>query len=207
MARYIIRCRCTHFGCGHIYKWTVDAENREAVDKLPNKPCPKCAPKKAKKTKRKPKVERRDAYEVASSPIAHDGIDGVIEAQRAPGINGANVTVRAIDETANIVMSDYGLSDLKTNTRAGDTMAPDLTPRQRQMNANFWGGKRGQKPMMDQAAGKQMVQQAMAGQFLAGNAGTPTDAVSGNEVLKDLHSRRVRAPTHTMATFDPRKEK
>jgi hypothetical protein len=46
----------------------------------------------------------------------------------APGVIGANPAVQAIDKTAEIVMRDHGLTDLRDNVREGEIMAPKLRP-------------------------------------------------------------------------------
>jgi hypothetical protein len=50
----------------------------------------------------------------------------IIAEQRAPAHIGANVGVKAVDETARIVMEDHKMTDLKDNIRAGEAMAPKL---------------------------------------------------------------------------------
>src|SRR5579863_2292425 len=50
----------------------------------------------------------------------------------APAIGGSIMT-RAIDKTAQIVMEDHKLSDLRDNVREGDIMAPKLPAAQQQM--------------------------------------------------------------------------
>jgi hypothetical protein len=122
----VLRCRA----CQHKYKRIVTAENEEAVAAIPDPPCPKCA----KKTR------RTDVMETASAPLPFDGID--LTRQRAPGIVGANTMVKAVDKTAEIVMADHHLSDLKTNVRQGDTVAPPLPPHQQKMADNFFNSSK-----------------------------------------------------------------
>ena len=49
---------------------------------------------------------------------------------------------KAVDTTANIVMEDYKLTDLKDNVRAGETMAPKLAPVLQEKADNMFGGAR-----------------------------------------------------------------
>jgi hypothetical protein len=173
MTRYKITCRCLE--CGHKYSRILETMGR-AIEDVPDPPCPKC------KTKRKRK---------------HGGLKKIIAEQSAPSITGGNVKVAAIDETARIVMEDYGLSDLKTNTREGDSQVPNLTPRQQKMSANFWGGKRSRRPLSD---GKAMVNAAMQGAYLPGRGAlAKPGSVSGNEVLQSLHSARTKPKTTIIA--------
>jgi hypothetical protein len=63
--------------------------------------------------------------------------------ERAPGHVGANNQVKAIDATADIVMRDYGLTDLKSSIREGESMAPKLPPHQQsRADAMFAGPQR-----------------------------------------------------------------
>ena len=64
----------------------------------------------------------------------------MLEEQRPPGHIGHNVTNRAIDATAEIVMSDHKLTDLKDNLRMGDTLAPQLPPQMQKAADGFFGG-------------------------------------------------------------------
>jgi hypothetical protein len=72
------------------------------------------------------------------------GID--FSMQKAPGIVGMSTQTKAIDETAKIVMEDYGMTDLRSDVRAGDpdrpgsgeTMAPKLPPAQQAAADNFF---------------------------------------------------------------------
>lgn len=52
---------------------------------------------------------------------------------------------KAVDMTADIVMQDYKLGDIKDNVRVGETMAPKLEPRLQASADNMFGGakKRG----------------------------------------------------------------
>ena len=173
MTRFRLTLRCN--ACGHKYKRTIECAGD--VADVPDPPCPRCA-----KPRRKPR---------------HKGLKGIIESQSAPAVTGGNIRNKAIDETANIVMDMYGMSDLKTNTREGDTMAPSLTPRQKMMSEHFWGGKRGRRNLVDM---KPTVQAAMQGAFLPGRGARAGDgAISGNEVLTSLHSNRVRPKVNIIA--------
>lgn len=60
--------------------------------------------------------------------------------QRPPGHIGENVQVKAIDATADIVMTDYKMTNLQDNIRHGDAVAPKLPFPQQQKADNFFGG-------------------------------------------------------------------
>ena len=181
--RRVVKCRCLR--CGHVYTKKMP-KTWKLTD--PDPPCPKKACKAA--------IAAEEAIKRA------ENVESMIETGRTPGHIGNNDRVKAVDETAKIVMEDYQMSDLKDNIRAGDTMIPGLTPRQREMSKNFWGGMkqsdRKRNPTYQlgvQAKNKQMIDSAMSGQYLPNVAGSvPRDSVTGDTVLTDLHRRRYRPP-------------
>jgi len=102
--RYKIKARCER--CGKVFSW---------IDTTPggkNRPCPNpiC-------------IEARIAEEVAAATAK---MAKMLEEQRAPAVIGQSNVVKAVDATAEIVMRDHGLTDLKDNIRQGDIMAPSL---------------------------------------------------------------------------------
>lgn len=100
MTRFQVRIRCNV--CQHKYRRTLEADNPEALDDIADPPCPNCAA-----------VERRIGMDVGGG--------------KAPVVGGS-MTVKAVDETARIVMEDHGMSDLRSDVREGETMAPKLPP-------------------------------------------------------------------------------
>lgn len=178
--RYRVRCRCLR--CGHIYSRII----KKITD--PDPPCPK-------------KVCRQ-AIAAEQALRESDNVQAMIETGETPGHIGANVKVKAIDETAKIVMEDYNMTDLKDNMRAGDSMAPQLTPRQRAMSENFWGGKRlsdrKRSPTYQMGVQEQqrsLVDNAMAGKFLPNVAGSvPRDSQTGDNLLRKIHGERYKPP-------------
>lgn len=129
MSKFQLVLRCK--SCKYKYKRVLELLDDERIEDMPNPPCPKCAKK---------KIERADAYETATPAIAHAGIEEVLEQQAAPGIVGGRI-VKAIDQTAKIVMEDYHLSNLKDNIREGDVMAPRLPYPQQKAADEFFGPK------------------------------------------------------------------
>lgn len=149
----VLKCK----PCQHRYKRVVVIDDDESIDDIPNPPCPKCA-KKAKRT---------DAAQQATPPIPHDGMNGIIEQQRAPGIGGATI-VKHIDQAAKIVMEDHHLSDLKDNVREGDTMAPSLPPAQQKLADNFFGPRPNQtNNKRQQAQMQRLMRRAVGGAYRA----------------------------------------
>lgn len=72
--------------------------------------------------------------------------------QRAPATIGASLQVKAIDETAKIVMQDYGMTDLRSDVRPSETAAPRLPPHLQVKADNFFGGGRKRHPELPDKA-------------------------------------------------------
>ena len=117
--RYRITCKCLR--CGKSYSYVA------ARLSDPDRPCPK---KKCKTAAHEEEIER-----------AARNLAAMLTQQKAPGHVGANVTVKAVDQTAEIVMKDYGFTDLKDNIREGESVAPKLPPEQQKQADGYFGGK------------------------------------------------------------------
>ena len=141
--RYRITCRCDR--CGKEYKWVAKAITAK------DRPCPRKACKEAAIQER---IER-EAARMAK----------IIEEQRAPGHIGDNNQVRAIDKTAEIVMADHGMTDLKDNIRPGEAMAPKLPPAMQAASDNFFNAN----PLKDRGMGSKQAElikrRALAGAY------------------------------------------
>ena len=180
--RYRVKCRCLR--CGHVYSRIY-----KAVPKV-DPPCPKKACKQAL------------AAEQAAKEVAH--VEAMIETGETPGHIGENVRVKAIDETAKIVMEDLKMTDLRDDMRPGESMAPRLTPRQQKMSENFWGGQRmadrKRNPTYQlgvQTRQKGIIDNAMAGKYIPNvAAGQPSDAQTGDNVLRAIHGARYKPPVN-----------
>lgn len=151
MSKYQLVLRCKNWRCQHKYKRTVEAADDEAVKLVPNPPCPKCSKK----------PERRDAEMQATPPLPHDGVD--FENRKAPGLIGNNVTVKAIDMTAEIVMRDHNLTNLRDDVRQGETMAPRLAPAMQQAADNMFKPGAGSANPRKQAMMKKLAARALQG--------------------------------------------
>lgn len=118
--RYRVKCQCDR--CGHVY--------HSAWAKAPPKRDPPCPRKKC--------IEAA-AREVSEAEVVR--LQQMLLEQRGPPTVGANKVVRAVDATAEMVMEDYGLTNLKDNIREGESMAPPLPqPQQARADAYFGGG-------------------------------------------------------------------
>ena len=73
---------------------------------------------------------------------------------------GSHTKNKCVDKTAEIVMTDYGMTNLKDNVRVGENMAPKLTPRLQTAADNMFGGKSRRDLKLDTA---KLARQAMSG--------------------------------------------
>ncbi len=127
MKKYKIIYKCN--SCKHQF-------NRISAS-IPKKdpPCPKCKSKK--------KIKENGIITSDSHPnhfTENGNIDAMIASGKAPGVGGSNIG-KAVDLTADIVMKDYGLTDLKDKMKPGETMAPKLAPTQQAMAETMFGKK------------------------------------------------------------------
>lgn len=164
--RHCFKFRCRD--CGH--KWT-----RYIVTETPwdiHAPgCPKC--KKARKQR--------------------DGLDEIIASGRGPAIGGASIQNRAIDATAEMVMQDYGLTDLKSpgELRRGESQAPRLPPAMQTAADNMFSPKKALSAVgMDRVA-PLVARAALAGSYSAKVTGSPDPitAVQAGQRQADLMAR------------------
>lgn len=111
--------------CGHIWKRTFKAMPKN------DPPCPDkaCGVK----------------QQLAETQRQLQNMQRMLLEQRPPGHIGENVQVKAIDATADIVMTDYNMTNLQDNIRHGDAVAPKLPFPQQQKADNFFGGGDGVK--------------------------------------------------------------
>ena len=107
--------------CGRVWKRTFKAMPANDPP-CPNKACEALA-------------------QLAALKLETENLRRMLVEQRAPGHIGDNPRVQAVDRTAEIVMKDYGMTDLKDNIREGDNMAPKLPPVMQRQADNLFGGK------------------------------------------------------------------
>lgn len=88
-----------------------------------------------------PKQECKDAIEEERIEKAVANRMAILESRQMPGIIGDKPIVKIIDETADIVMHNHGLTDLKDNVREGETMVPPLAPKLQKQVDGFFSGK------------------------------------------------------------------
>lgn len=160
MTKFQLTLRC--ISCGTRYKRTVSAADERAVELMPDPPCPVCH-----------KKQKRKKFDFQG---------------KAPAVGGS-LSVRAVDQTAKIVMEDHGMSDLRTDVREGETMAPKLPPRQQAMADAMFSRSRGGR--------------ARGGLFDLSPAAVRQAAVSGRFNTPDTvnpiavqHAAKKSAPVH-----------
>lgn len=117
--RYKIHYACAR--CGH--EWSRTTTKLDSRD-------PPCPVKRCRDEALEEEIERRA-----------ENLAMMLAERRGPAQVGNNATVRAIDTTADIVMTDQKLTNLQDNIREGDHMAPKLPPpMQRMADGMFTGG-------------------------------------------------------------------
>jgi hypothetical protein len=127
----------------------------------------------------------------AMLPIGMD-----LSLNKAPASIGGNIHVKAIDETAKIVMEDHGMTDLRSDVRESETMAPKLPPILQAQADNFFGGPKGRRsiPGINPA---NHVRAALTGGL--------RDPLSTKRSIVDVHARQYRPPVHTVASDSERR--
>jgi hypothetical protein len=89
----------------------------------------------------------------------------MLDEQRPPGHIGENIQVKAIDATAEIVMHDHGMTDLKDNIREGETMAPPLPDGKQKLADNFFSGNALERAGIGSRQAQMLGRRAIAGAF------------------------------------------
>lgn len=154
--KYRVRYRCLR--CAHEYTRIV--KNLVGRDS----PCPRKACKDAVIEE---EVQRRA-----------ENLAAVLTARSFPGITGDNPMIKTVDKTAEMVMQDYGLTDLKDNIREGESMAPKLPPAQQAAADNFFSPKAAVPSRRGRQA-ELLGRRALAGVF-RGAAVSPGEIFRGN---------------------------
>jgi hypothetical protein len=111
---------------------------------------------------------------------------------RAPAVVGMSTSVKAIDQTAEIVMQDHGMTDLKSNVREGETSAPPLAPQLQKMADGFFGGGRRKNPMIPNAA--MLGRRALAGSYSPGVQHSPDPVAVAQAPRTPMPIRLINPP-------------
>lgn len=136
--KYKITFKCHDFECGEMFVKITTNQNLE------NPKCPLC-----KKRQNQLRVNRlgdgavseREAH-LALNPTPEPPPVIMSDGKLLPQISiGGSVQGKAIDSTANIIMQDYKMTDLRDDARPGESSAPPLPPKQQAMADNFFSKK------------------------------------------------------------------
>ena len=150
--KYRITCRCMQ--CYEEYTWETTKLTKR------DKPCPNPICKEALRIKKAAQQAKNFAAILEHGP---------------PALTGNNNMVKAVDTTADIVMRDHGLTDLKDNIRPGESMAPKLPKPMQDAADNFFGGGN-IKSMEQNRRFQNLGARAIAGAF-RGNAVNPNQVL------------------------------
>ena len=83
-----------------------------------------------------------EASELAQAKREIENLRRMLAEGKPPAQIGKNVTVKAVDATAEIVMEDYGLTNLRDNVREGENMAPKLPAPQQAAADSYFSPKK-----------------------------------------------------------------
>jgi hypothetical protein len=93
-----------------------------------------------------PNTGCEDKARIAELEKSLANLTRMLESGVPPAQIGHKVVVKAVDETAKVVMEDYGMTNLRDNVGPGEAVAPKLpAPQQAQADAYF-GAQGGFKP-------------------------------------------------------------
>jgi hypothetical protein len=162
--------------CEHIWAQTFKAEP------LKDPPCPNkyCA-------------DRRALVDLQKQ-VAN--LTAMLTSGQAPAQIGNNIKVQAVDRTAEIVMQDHKLTDLRDGIRQGESMAPKLPVPMQNAADNFFSGgaaalgtgqstTRLQKRM--QALGQRAIAGGMRDMSIAPNQVLPKQRPATIQVANDAY--------------------
>lgn len=173
--RFKVSIKC--LACGHRYQRVMRAADSYELETIPDPPCPCCQ-----------RAGRIPAFN--------------FESGKAPAAIGS-MLAKAVDMTADIVMQDHGMTDLRDNVREGETATPKLPPKLQAAADSMFSGPKNRRRLAHA--------EAMAGHPSGGIFGMPTGAilkaaVSGRFMTPDTaqpvatqHMKRDRAPIHIVA--------
>jgi len=94
-----------------------------------------------------------------------DNFQRMLESGQGPGQIGNKIVVKAVDETARIVMEDYQMTDLKDNIRQGEAVAPKLPGQQQTLADNYFGGRSLQAAGINKKQADLLGRRAISGAF------------------------------------------
>jgi hypothetical protein len=116
---------------------------------------------------------------------------------RAPAQIGDKAVVKAVDYTAETVMQDFGMTDLKDNIRPGETMAPKLAAPLQKAADNFFnpaavGKQRGMNAKQVELLGRRAMSGAFRNMAVSPGAVLPK-AAPGESPVRLVRAEKLRS--------------
>lgn len=148
--------------------------------------CRQCGFKWARRTKNPDSPDPACPNLACGEIPATIGMD--LSSNKAPAAIGGNLRNKAIDETAHMVMQDYGMTDMRDDVREGESSAPKLPARQQAMADNYFGGPKGRRMTMPGMNPGRLAAAALSGGL--------SDAASTARSIGAVHANRVKPPVH-----------
>lgn len=165
--------------------------------------CERCANQFWRKFKAMPKKDPAcpdkacaEKFELRQLKREMENLKTMIATSTPPGHIGDKPIVKAIDYTANNVMREQNMTDLRDGIREGESMAPKLPPPMQKVADNFFGGAAvAARPGMGKRMADTLGKRAMAGAF-RGMAVSPQAIMpgrsSGEPVLRSVRKEEIR---------------
>jgi hypothetical protein len=115
-----------------------------------------------------------------------DGIGEILTSGRPPAIGGNNPRNKAMDAAAEMVMEDYGMTDIKApnEIREGDSQAPKLPPAMQRAADNMFSPKRALDAVGMGRAAPLVARAAMGGSYSPKLTGSP-DPISAAQLRRE----------------------
>lgn len=148
--------------------------------------CTHCGTRWARRTKNPDSRDPPCPNLACGENVVPIGMD--LSSNKAPAAIGGNIHNKAIDETAKMVMEDYGITDMRDDVRRGETASPKLPPQQQALADNFFGGPKGGRRSMPGFNPARHAAAAVSGQLV--------DPASTQRSIGSVHANRVRPPVH-----------
>lgn len=160
---YRIRFCCDK--CGHEWVRTLKA--------IPKKD-PPCPNKHCGESERVAELQRQV-----------ENLTRMLEERKPPPQTGRNKRVKAIDTTAEIVMQDYQLTNLKDRAEPGESLAPKLPPEQQKQADSYFTGDALKSAGVNKKQMDLLGKRAIAGAF-RNMAVPPSTVINQDHALKPL---------------------
>lgn len=169
--------------CSHVFERVTEHDPRK---KGRSPSCPEC-----KKNKYPTIKSVSKSNVVQTKEQSEKNIRDINESHKAPSMGKSNFT-KAMDTTAEIVMKDYGLTNLQDNLREGDSMAPKLPSHlEQQVDQVF----KPQKPIMGQQSATNL-NKALTAQI---NSGRYASQSGQADIVNRVQSSGYKVPTNIIA--------